>query len=104
MADVVHLMPRWTQQDWMADGICGGQTELFFPPHGEGADARAIREARAGVICGQCPVIVDCRQYARHHREQGFWGGEGDEARYEARRRGNRVEVRIEDHRTAAHG
>ncbi len=71
----------------MSDGICQGQTELFFPPFGEQADARAAREAVAASICGECPVTEECRSYARHHREQGFWGGENDEQRVEARRR-----------------
>lgn len=93
MADVVHLMPRWTQQDWMADGVCQGRTEHFFPPHGEQADARATREARAAAICRTCPVTLECRDYARHHREQGFWGGENDEQRLEHRRRANRVQL-----------
>ncbi len=87
MADVVPLKARWTQQDWMADGVCHGQTEHFFPPFGEQAEARAAREAVAGSICAVCPVIQECRSYARHHREQGFWGGENDEQRLEARRR-----------------
>ena len=78
MAEVVHLMPRWTQQDWMSDAACPGQTEHFFPPHGEQAEARGVREARAGAICRTCSVILDCRSYARHHREQGYWGGEND--------------------------
>lgn len=90
MADVVHLMPRWTQQDWMSDAACQGKTEHFFPPHGEQAEARAIREAKAMAICVTCPVMLDCRSYARHHREQGFWGGENDDQRLEVRRRSNR--------------
>jgi WhiB family redox-sensing transcriptional regulator len=87
MADVVHLLPRWTQQDWMSEAVCTGKTEHFFAPHGEQAEARAVREARALAICRVCPVILDCRSYARHHRELGFWGGENDDARQEARRR-----------------
>lgn len=87
MADVVHLLPRWTQQDWMARAACGGQTEVFFPPHGEQADARAVREVEASAICRRCPVILDCRTYARRHREQGYWGGENDEQRLHHRRR-----------------
>lgn len=88
MADVVHLLPRWTQQDWMSAAACHGETATFFPPHGEQADARAVREAQAAAICRTCPVILACRDYARRHREQGFWGGENDEERLEARRRG----------------
>ena len=87
MANVVHLMPRWTQQDWMSDAACGGKSEYFFPPHGEQAEARAVREADAAAVCAECPVILECRSYARRQREQGFWGGENDEQRLDARRR-----------------
>jgi WhiB family transcriptional regulator, redox-sensing transcriptional regulator len=87
MADVVPLKARWTQQDWMAEAVCRGRTALFFPPHGEQAEAREHREARALAVCMTCPVILPCRDYARRHREQGFWGGENDERRLEIRRR-----------------
>jgi WhiB family redox-sensing transcriptional regulator len=87
MADVLHLMPRSTQQDWRSSAACTGKTEHFFAPHGEQAEARGIREAKAMAICRVCPVILDCRSYARTHRELGFWGGENDEQRQDARRR-----------------
>lgn len=87
MADVVYLMPRWTQQDWMADAACKGRTALFFAPHGEQAEARGVREAQAREICLRCPSIVPCREYARRNREQGYWGAENDDERLEARRR-----------------
>ncbi len=35
-----------------------------------------MREERARAICAQCPVLAECRQWARQHREYGFWGGE----------------------------
>ncbi len=105
MADVVYLMPRWTQQEWMSDAACAGQTEHFFPPHGEQADARHVREARAAAICRTCPVILDCRSYARRHREQGFWGGENDEQRIEHRRRTNGGRLLVPGHQSVAvHG
>ncbi len=88
----------------MADGICHGQTEQFFPPFGEQADARAVRESVAASICGACPVIEECRSYARHHREQGFWGGENDEQRVEARRRGGALRRTGQRDTFAAHG
>jgi WhiB family redox-sensing transcriptional regulator len=94
MADVVPLKARWTQQDWMAEAVCHGRTALFFPPHGEHAEARERREARAKAVCLTCPVLLPCRDYARRHREQGFWGGENDEQRIELRRRSRTVEPR----------
>jgi WhiB family redox-sensing transcriptional regulator len=71
-------------------GSCKGQTHYFFAPHGEQAEAREAREAIAGSICASCEVLDVCREYARHNREQGFWGGENDEQRITARRRANR--------------
>ena len=89
----------------MADGACRGQTEHFFPPFGELADARAVREARAAAICRVCPVLLDCRSYARHHREQGFWGGENDEQRIEAQRRADHTSTAVSRHGSfGAHG
>lgn len=80
----VRLLPRWTQQDWMAEGICGGKTELFFPPAAERPQPRLRREAAARSVCAECPVTVECRTYARIHREHGFWGGETEEDRTRA--------------------
>ncbi len=71
----------------MADAGCKGQTQHFFAPHGEQAEARESREAIARSICVRCPVLLACREYARRHREQGYWGAENDDQRLEARRR-----------------
>ena len=87
---LIELPPRWVQQEWMELGACKGQTHHFFAPHGEQADAREVREAVAMTICRSCVVMDTCREYARRHREQGFWGGENDEQRVAARRRANR--------------
>ncbi len=57
MADVVPLKARWTQQDWMAEAVCRGKTALFFPPHGEQAEARERREAAVGgMTMGADPI------------------------------------------------
>ncbi len=79
----------------MADGVCRGKTNIFFPPHGEQAEARERREAVARALCVTCPVLMECRDYARRHREQGFWGGENDEQRLEIRRRSRTTERRV---------
>ncbi|MDH4147912.1 MAG: WhiB family transcriptional regulator [Acidimicrobiia bacterium] len=80
----VALEPRWGQQSWMVEGLCAGRTELFFPPHAERPQARARREAQARVVCEACPALIECRTYAREHREYGFWGGESEEDRANA--------------------
>lgn len=85
---------RWVQQEWMDEAACKGQTSWFFAPHGEQADARERREAVAMSICRSCAVMDVCRDYARRNREQGFWGGENDEIRVEARRAARRAAAR----------
>lgn len=75
-------------------GSCKGQTQHFFAPHGEQAEAREARESVAGAICSTCVVLDTCREYARRNREQGYWGGENDEQRVEARRRAARAAAR----------
>ena len=75
---------RWARQDWMADGLCHGKTDVFFAPHAERPQARVRREAQARLICQQCPQLDPCRTFARLHREYGFWGGESEEDRARA--------------------
>ena len=68
-------------KSWMASSACRGYTAIFFAPHAERPQARVRREARARLICQACPVLDECRTYARVNREYGFWGGESEEDR-----------------------
>ena len=45
---------------------------------------RHRREEKARTVCLQCPVLETCREFARAHREYGFWGGESEEERHQA--------------------
>jgi WhiB family redox-sensing transcriptional regulator len=67
---------------WRDDAACTGNTRLFFPPKAERPQARARREAKAARLCGSCPVSTPCREFARDHREYGFWAGESEEERH----------------------
>jgi WhiB family redox-sensing transcriptional regulator len=78
--------------EWTERSACTGQTSLFFAPPGERPEARAVREAKARAICGMCPVLVECRTWARENREYGFWGGESEEERAAA---GFRVDMPV---------
>jgi len=64
---------------WQAGAICE-DVDLFY---GDDQDAR--EEALA--TCAQCPVIVECREYAIYHEEFGTWGGTSERyrRRYRAR-------------------
>ncbi len=55
---------------WRAQGAClGADTELFFPGRGEPLEA-------ARRVCGSCPVLAACRDYAVPVSElKGVWGG-----------------------------
>jgi WhiB family redox-sensing transcriptional regulator len=88
---IVELPIQWATQTWMDLANCKDQTEHFFAPHGEQAEAREAREGIAGAICNECEVLLACREFARRHREQGFWGGENDDQRIAVRRRANRM-------------
>ena len=43
-------------------------------------------------MCRACPALVECRDWAREHREYGFWGGESEEERAAA---GFRVDMPV---------
>jgi len=70
--------------DWREFAACKSHTRLFFGPKAERPEARARREAKAQRLCQVCPVQRPCRQWAREHREYGYWGGENEEDRYRA--------------------
>src|SRR5215831_17568243 len=77
---------------WTGEAACQGQTRLFFAPAGERPEARAVREAAARGVCAACPALMECRDWARDHREYGFWGGESEEERAAA---GFRVDMPV---------
>ena len=63
---------------WMEKAICKNKGSLFFPPLSERPQARKRRETEAKLICAQCPVKIECRDYARSSGEYGVWGGESE--------------------------
>jgi len=82
------MAPTTTAWQWQLDAVCRGHgttedsagsdpiSDVFFSPSGEGRTARRQRENRAKVLCEQCPVIVQCRQFALATNEPfGVWGG-----------------------------
>ncbi len=73
-----------TQDEWMEQGACRGLSDIFFAPLAERPQTRARREEKARTVCLQCPVLETCRNFAREHREYGFWGGENEEERHAA--------------------
>lgn len=61
---------------------------MFFGPDGERQPERDLREARSKALCADCPVRVDCLNYALSRPEKyGVWGGLSEEERAAERRR-----------------
>jgi WhiB family transcriptional regulator, redox-sensing transcriptional regulator len=66
---------------WMAHALCRGTNpDRYFPSDGVGVEA-------VQRICVDCPVRVDCLEYAlRHGIDQGVWGGASERQRRRIRR------------------
>jgi WhiB family redox-sensing transcriptional regulator len=71
---------------WRRDAICRDtDPDLFFPV---GTTGNALVQIdRAKEVCGQCPVKVDCLDYALEtNQDSGIWGGLDEEQRRTIRR------------------
>lgn len=63
--DVVVL----NTEAWMGKAVCASaDPEEWFPEQGSSSQ-------RAKKICGGCPVIDECLQFAIDNGEHGIWGG-----------------------------
>lgn len=71
---------------WMLDARCRRLAPgTFFPSDGLGVE-RAQRE------CVQCPVRMECLEYAlEHHIDHGVWGGASERERRRILRRRRRL-------------
>jgi WhiB family transcriptional regulator, redox-sensing transcriptional regulator len=77
--------------NWRAAAAClGADPDLFFPISTTGQGLKQI--ARAKRICAECPVRLDCLQFAlAHDQVYGIWGGTTPDDRHRARRRKQRA-------------
>ena len=68
--------------DWTSRGACQlVPTEVFFPSRGQ-----AVEPAKE--VCGACPVLAECREYALGIADlKGVWGGLTEVERKKLRRR-----------------
>lgn len=76
--------------DWRHRGACRDEDpELFFPVGNTGPAALQIEEAKA--VCGGCPVMEQCLEWALETREDdGVWGGLSEDERRAMHRRAAR--------------
>ena len=72
---------------WRRDAICRDtDPDLFFPVGTTGY--ALVQIDRAKEVCGECPVKVDCLDYALEtNQDSGIWGGTSEEERRNLRRR-----------------
>ena len=71
---------------WRDRAICRDtDPDLFFPV---GTTGQALVQiARAKEVCNECPVKVDCLEYALEtNQDSGIWGGLAEEERRAIRR------------------
>ena len=71
---------------WRTDAICRDtDPDLFFPVGTTGL--ALVQIARAKEVCGECPVKIDCLDYALEtNQDSGIWGGLSEEERRVLRR------------------
>jgi WhiB family redox-sensing transcriptional regulator len=75
-----------THERWELSAACKGtDTSAFYPADKERGVSRRVREAKAKAICGRCPVIAECLEWAIKTNEPwGMWGGMSREERTES--------------------
>ncbi|AVZ38605.1 MULTISPECIES: WhiB family transcriptional regulator [unclassified Dietzia] len=68
-----RIIERWA---WAEHGLCRDVPDLFYNADDDPKGLRRRKEAAATKLCGQCPVIRQCRAHAVGNRElYGVWGG-----------------------------
>ena len=79
MRPQTNLSPIDRSEDgWQVRAACRGRdaTLFFSPAAGELKEDKMAREATAKSICRECPVRIECLEFALESREPyGIWGG-----------------------------
>ena len=74
------------KESWMLDAACSFKnSDLFFPV---GSSMKALKQSNEAIaICNECPVKIDCLEYAINtNQDSGIWGGTTEEERKNLRR------------------
>jgi WhiB family transcriptional regulator, redox-sensing transcriptional regulator len=77
----VRLIAEVSSDGWERTARCRAHDPaLFFGPNRfEPKRERLEREAQAKAVCGTCPALEACREYAISNGEvYGVWGGLGE--------------------------
>lgn len=77
-----EMIPSEQERPWVADAACIGFEMMIFFPGADGDAQPALR------ICENCPVRVECLEYALESRQRyGVWGGATERQRRSILRR-----------------
>ncbi len=71
---------------WRSNSLCRDtDPDLFFPI---GTTGHALTQIeRAKEVCGECPVSIECLEFALEtNQDSGIWGGTSEEERRTIRR------------------
>jgi WhiB family transcriptional regulator, redox-sensing transcriptional regulator len=75
---------------WQRKAFCRNLPHQWFFPEGTSEAAEAERKAKT--VCRACPVLLDCRHWARSEQvEFGIWGGETSRERLASSRSGRQT-------------
>jgi WhiB family transcriptional regulator, redox-sensing transcriptional regulator len=99
--DVTQALPfaEQTDREWMEFAACKGHTSIFYPERG--GDSETALKA----FCSECPVQIDCFEYAIKHGEtDGVWGGFGIKKRRKLARAIDKGTLKLEDITKAGRG
>jgi WhiB family redox-sensing transcriptional regulator len=85
---------EYEAMDWRHRALCRDEDpELFFPVGTTGPALVQIEQAK--VVCGRCPVVESCLDWAlRSGQDSGVWGGLSEDERRALKRRQARTRVR----------
>lgn len=77
LAQGAQPRPVSTDLSWQLRARCRGRsTSIFFESEHLLGEARQASEVKAKMICGRCPVVLQCLVHALHRPEEhGIWGG-----------------------------
>jgi WhiB family redox-sensing transcriptional regulator len=90
-SDYVPTPTKEITMDWRDKAAClTVDPELFFPVGNTGPALDQIEKAKQ--VCGQCPVMDNCLQYAlESNQDSGVWGGLSEDERRALKRRAARA-------------
>lgn len=73
MVLAARALPVQPFVDWRQRAACRG-ADVFFSTNEDPALDPPYLTPEQAVLCGTCPVVQDCLQYAIEHNEVGVWG------------------------------